>query len=147
MKVYPIRLDIEQINIIKLKEYEIKREISSYIFTPEGLYELGFNNIVYQLVPEDKKIEKCYINNYSFFIDRSYYKKEIIYQIPYHHFLENIEKIYYKIDKSSDITLIIEYHPDTKKFKDVYFILNKNLDNLDSYIIQEDLLSFLSYLK
>ena len=120
MKVYPIQLDIDQINIIKIKEYEIKREISSIFLTQEGLYELGFNNVIYQLVSNDKKVEKCHINNNSFLIDKSYFKKEVIYQIPYQHILKNIEKIYYKMDKGSDITFIIEYNLDAKKIKDLY---------------------------
>ena len=147
MKVYPIQLDIDQINIVKIKDYEIKRETSSIFYTQEGLYELGYNNTIYQLIPRDKDTEKFHINNNSFLIDKSYFKKEIIYHIPYNHVLKTIEKIYYKMDKDSDIILILEYNPEIKKFIDIYFTFNKNINNLDSYIIREDLFSFLSYLK
>lgn len=139
MKIYIEKLVIH--NLDNLIKKTIKYQI---IYTIDGIYKIQNHNIV-QLIPNDIAIEKYNNNNIDFIIDNSYYEyKKNVYHIPYNHRLCNIEENEYKLNKNSNISLIIEYNNQTnlKKFDqtNIYFstnekILDKNLkDNIIEYI-------------
>lgn len=146
MKLYP---KLEHISTNKLSDYNKSYTHHKYIFSDEGFFELDQNNL-YKLFVNDIPIENFNINNETFILDKSYFKKDLHYQIPFHHIIVPIQKTYYQINEKANLSFIIEYQPETREIVDFYFYFGKyTKDNnyLDSFIIQEDILAFLSHLK
>ena len=143
MKIYISNIDLELISTKKLYDYKVSTNLIKYLYSSDGLYEITEQSIK-KLIPHDYPIENEMIDNYSILIDNSFFKKSNIYQLPKESHLVNYNKFCYKLHKKSLISLILFYNTDIKKITDLYFETKEDYTNK---FIQEDILTFLSYLK
>lgn len=139
MRIYVSDTDYKKYD--NLNKYYYKTINKQYFYTDEGIFTLYNHNITKQL-PVDIEIEKFSFDNYNFIIDKSYLENvEQVFQLPYEHYIINVESKYYTLRKNANIKLVIEYV--NKKYHDFYFETNEDIRD---YMIKEDILTFLSML-
>uniref|UniRef100_A0A6C0AYP1 Uncharacterized protein n=1 Tax=viral metagenome TaxID=1070528 RepID=A0A6C0AYP1_9ZZZZ len=134
MKIYtPISIpkNIYDLNLLQINITQYKD-----IYSSDGIFRIQNDNI-YQLIPQDKPIEKTTYNNTEFIIDKSYFSfRNEIYCIPIIHLEFNIEYIEFKLNNKSKISLIIE--KTNNIIIDTYFYTKEN--NLHNYLKDDILL-------
>ena len=134
MKIYtPISIpkNIYDLNLLRINITQYKD-----IYSSDGIFRIQNDNI-YQLIPQDKPIEKTTYNNTEFIIDKSYFSfRNEIYCIPIIHLEFNIEYIEFKLNNKSKISLIIE--KTNNIIIDTYFYTKEN--NLHNYLKDDILL-------
>ena len=139
MKIYTtisIPKNIYDLNLLEIYITQYKD-----IYSSEGIFRIQNDNI-YQLIPQDKPIEKIIYNNTEFIVDKSYFLfRNEIYYIPIIHLEFNIEYIEFKLNNKSKISLIIEKKNNI--ITDTYFYTKEN--NLHNYL-KDDILLILSLL-
>ena len=139
MKIYtPISIpkNIYDLNLLQINITQYKD-----IYSSDGIFRIQNDNI-YQLIPQDKPIEKTIYNNTEFIIDKSYFSfRNEIYCIPIIHLEFNIEYIEFKLNNKSKISLIIEKNNNI--IIDTYFYTKENI--LHNYF-KDDILIILSLL-
>jgi hypothetical protein len=154
MKIYIANMNINNIkkNIEKLDNYCINKQGTI-------IYELYSNDSEIYIIEESKiyKIEninenyellKSY-NNYDLLIDyTSNSKKELLSQLPLNYILTKITRYEFKINKKSNLSLIIEYKLDlaNNDLYDFYFIYNEKKIDMKNMFFQEEFNMFLFYL-
>ena len=107
------------------------------IQTEEGLYEIDNTNTLYKLAPVDISIDRIHIDKNSVWLDKSYYKKQIEYQIPTKHLVKKYRLVFYLLRKNALLQLVFVYN--NSDMIDVYFSTKESID-----VIKEDFLTFLS---
>jgi hypothetical protein len=140
MKLYLQNTTITNNFMDDIQKYKCNETFITSLWSNEGIFEIVDNNI-YKLIPNDANIEHFTCGKNKYLVDKSYFKKYKIYQLPFTHEKDEYTRITYKLHAKSKLTLIIEYN---QKIKNIYFTTDENLDN---NFIHEDLHTFLSYLK
>ena len=116
-----------------------KSSFYKVIYSKEGIFRIE-NGIFSKLHPVDGPLQNFTHQGFNFIIDySSYISKKDCYHIPFAHKLFNINKVEYKLNNKSKLTLVILL--ENKKIEDIYFYTNeKNLD----LILKNEILTFLS---
>lgn len=141
MKVRIKELDINKVDILKLKEYFIKTICNDDLYSTEGIYRMNKNKMQLLYFKDDKTSEiKDYLSGYTVFVDNSstVFDKET-FQIPYDHIYLQTEELHYSLNKNALTKLIVERN--SYKNKDIYFQTKENINN---YHVKEDISTFLS---
>jgi hypothetical protein len=154
MKVYVENLNTSNLNTGNIHQYKEQIIITSLIYSQIGIYTITSKEI-YKLIPNDSDISKYNLDNYKLLVDTSYYKKQKpIFHIPYDHHIESFEKIIFRLNDKSKVSLVIEIYKkenDLYKFnylcnlKDIYFQVD-NSETIQNLFIQDDIVTFLSLL-
>ena len=151
MKIYINNFNLDILNDIANTFKEHKINSMSYIdlYTDEGIYRIEEKNI-YILVSDDKSIKTYtnYYNNMTLILDPSYFIEESTTSIHGKiHLSINIREEVYKLNKNSDIELVLKYSTkNTKMYPcDIYFQINKDLD-INDIFIKKEIIEFLSVL-
>jgi len=143
MKIYALNIKINPQNIfsnnINTKDLCKTSNTCHYIYSDDGMFLLQ-NNQLYKLIPDDVPCDTITFNNTDFIVDCSTYTfRKDIYNVPWAHIIQTIEKIEYKYSNSSLVSLIIEKN--NGKITDVYFeTMEKNL-NIQ---LKNDIIKYLS---
>lgn len=153
MKIYINNLNLNILtNIANLfKDYLIKTESNAELYTSEGIYRIEDRNIyLLDTTDKDVKIFENFYENFTLLVDPSICNKNITSSVHGEaHLFFLIKKNIYKINKNSDISLIIKYSsPDNETVpspNDIYFEINKDID-INEYFIKNELIEFLSIL-
>jgi hypothetical protein len=161
MKIYIPNISLDKVknNINKLDNYCVNKNgnIINEIYSQElGIYYIENSKIYKQEVKEEKyeMIKNYSITNkgcYDILIDNNIYEKVFIKsQLPVHYIL--LHNIYYeyKLNKESDLSLLVKYNFDKKvnelQINDFYFIYKENQIDLKNMFFQEEFNMFLFYL-
>lgn len=164
MKIYIQDIEIDKIdeNLKKnnsIKNFEYKRKYYIMFYSPDGIFKLENENLC-KLLQKDCIIEKDIINiekgakgeknEKEIFYDKSFYINERIYSLPVKYIANELEEIYYKLNKKSFLSMVITYKNNT--INDFYFYLqddntNNNNANFNKINIKEEISSFLSIIK
>ena len=153
MKIYINNLNLDIINDISelFKEYLINSETYIKLYTNEGIYRIEDKQIYFLDVCDKQiKIVEDYYNNFTLVIDPSFFHKQVCSSIHGEtHLSFQIFKKYYKLYKSSNISLIIKYLSNNINQKltpnDMYFECNKDID-INDIFVKNELIEFLSLL-
>lgn len=151
MKIYINNLDLNILNELSNKFKNLLIDTKKYIilYTEEGIYEIN-NKLIYRLEQIDKDIKQYenFYNEFTLIIDPSFFNKHIETSIiGTKHLSNQIFKYTYKLNKKSDLNLIIEYYSNDSKMieNDIYFELNKEID-INEVFIKTEIIEFLSLL-
>lgn len=153
MRIYINNLNLDILNDIanKFKEYLINSETNAELYTSEGIYRIEDKNI-YSLDTEDRdiKIYDKYYKEISLITDPSIFHKNLVTSVHGEsHLFFLIKRNIYKLNKNSNISLIIKYSSDNNETiplpNDIYFESNKDID-VNEYFIKNELSEFLSIL-
>ena len=143
MKIYGLNVKINPQNIfsnnINTKNLYKISNIYNYIYSDYGIIRIH-NNQIHKLIPIDKPCESYTYNNVDFIVDNStYIFRKDIYNIPYTHIISTIEKIEYKHNNNSLVSLIVEKNK--HKIIDIYFETIEKTLNIQ---LKEDIIKYLS---
>jgi hypothetical protein len=149
MKIYINNLNLDIINniAIKLKDYFLYSDKYLNIYTDEGIYMIDDKEILF-LTAIDKKINiiENYYEKFTLIVDSSFYKKEKNTSINGKNILAfKVEKEIYKINKNSNLSIIIEHNKSDNDINDIYFELENN-DDIEQLFIKKEIIEFLSML-
>jgi len=160
-KIYIKNYDIKSIQrkYLDLQPYYNKNKIINYLYSPEGIYTITPTKII-KNIPLDKDPISISENNIHFLIDNSSFKQTEIYsQIPYDHIFQETTCLYYCIESSTCLYLVLEgyYRKDPLNksndaninnfiILDFYFNTPQNIQNLDNVLIKKELNRFISIL-
>ena len=161
MKLYINNLNLDILpNIMKaFEELSFKTETYIQVYSSDGMYKID-NSDITKLVSNDIdiKIIENYYNAFSIIVDPSYFTTESAYQINTEHISIPIKKNIFKINKKSNIMLVIECEikQDNNFFKknntenalvptDIYFELPNNTD-INNILVKNEIIEFLSLL-
>ena len=151
MKLYinNLNLDILSSIIDVFKEYLVYSENFLNVYTDQGMYMVTDKD-VFLLNPIDKdvKVFENYYNNFSLILDPSFYNKEKTSSVNGEtHLSIRSKKVFYKINKQSNVKVIIEYISNNTKMvpNDIYFEIDNNND-INELFIKKELIEFLSLL-
>ena len=151
MKIYINNLNLNILNELSnnFKSLLIDKKQYIILYTEEGIYEIN-NKLIYRLEQIDRDIKQYenFYNEFTLIIDPSFFNKHIETSIiGTKHISNQIVKYIYKLNKKSDLNLIIEYNSNDSKMieNDIYFELNKEID-IDEIFIKKELIEFLSLL-
>ena len=114
MKIYINNLNLDILkNIIELfKEYLVYSENFLNVYTDQGIYMINDKEI-FLLNPIDKDIQifENYYKNFTLILDSSFLNKEQTTNVNGETYLSiRTKRDYYKINKKSNIQMIIEYY-------------------------------------
>lgn len=150
MKIYINNLNLDIINnIIDIfKDYLVYSENLLNVYTDQGIYMINDKD-VFLLTPIDKDIQmfENYYKNFTLILDPSFLNKEQTTSVNGEtHLMIKIKKDYYKINKKTDIQMIVEYNNNNKLVpNDIYFEIDKNND-INELFIKNEIIEFLSLL-
>ena len=151
MKIYINNLNLNILNELSnnFKSLLIDKKQYIILYTEEGIYEIN-NKLIYRLEQIDRDIKQYenFYNEFTLIIDPSFFNKHIETSIiGTKHISNQIVKYIYKLNKKSDLNLIIEYNSNDSKMIEnyIYFELNKEID-IDEIFIKKELIEFLSLL-
>lgn len=146
MKLYlgnPVK---NKYNVEQLTEYKYKRDITSLLFSNEGIIQIHKNKMN-RLKVMDVPVEQISIGEQCLACDKSKYVVDCEwFQIPTHHMVETIHYEYHRLRPGALLDLVVE----TRKCNGLnerplvyFFIKNDEL----SHGVEEDIYSFLDILK
>lgn len=97
---------------------------TNYIYSAGGIFIIRQNEVV-KLIPSDSAIEKYSFGKHNYMIDNSshIFRKDI-YEIPFNHKIKAIEKVQYKHNPNSKVSMITE--KEQGKISDIYFETREN---------------------
>jgi hypothetical protein len=151
MRIYINNLNLDIINDISdiFKEHMINSEIYIELYTSDGIYRIEDKNM-YFLDTCDKPIKmfENYYNNFTLIVDPSFFQKHSCDSIHGDtHLALHTKKIYYKINKSCQIQMVVKYILNNNNFipNDIYFESEKDID-INDVFIKEEIIEFLSVL-
>lgn len=151
MKIYINNFNLDLLNDISeiFKEFLINSETYIKLYTNEGIYHIEDKKI-YLLDPCDIEIKifNNYYNNFTLILDPSFFHKRDYPSIHGEtHLSFHIVKKYYRFNKSSNISMIIEYLLNNNKLTphDIYFESNKDID-MNNLFVKNEIIEFLSLL-
>ena len=157
MKIYINNLNIDVLSIIM---NNIKEQTYIQIDSLDGNYQINTNTIKkLNCVDDDIKIYNNYYENFSLIVDPSYYTRENVNKIPPQHISTKTKRCFFKINKNSEIKLVvegivIEENTPTKNSSnndyginpnDIYFETTDNID-INNALIKKEIIVFLSLL-
>ena len=151
MKIYINNFNLDILNDIAdlFKDQLINTEKYIKLFTDSGIYRIDKKKInTLEQVDKDVKIYDNYYNKFSLIVDYSYFNKEQVNSILGEtHISLQIIKQYYKINKNSDLQLVITYlnYNNKPTANDIYFEINKEV-NINDVQIKNEIIEFLSLL-
>jgi len=161
MKLYINNLNLDILpNIMKaFEEFSFKTETYIQVYSNDGMYKIDNSNITKFINNDiDIKIIEKYYNDFSIIVDPSYFTTETAYQIDTEHISIPIKKNIFKMNKNSNIMLVIECEikQDNNFFKknntenalvptDIYFELPNNTD-VNNILVKNEIIEFLSLL-
>lgn len=157
MKIYIDHFNLDILTSVMSSLDEFYNNVETYIevYSDEGIYQID-NNSILQLKPVDEKysIHKNYHNNFTIIVDPSYFNKESVSSIIggiIHN--RTIQRYIYKLNKTSQIALVIEGsykqipdHPLQPKFNpnNIYFETTNNKYDVNDPFTKKELTEFLS---
>jgi hypothetical protein len=152
MKIYINNLNINIANDLheQLKEHIYNSDSYIKVFTNEGMYKIYHNKIVHLFVNNDNvKIYNHYYKNLTLIADKSSFREDNVTGVhgtDIHSSLEIEHNCYRLHGHSSKCVLIIEYCINNGKREpfDIYF--TTMIDDLDDFLLKEQLIEFLSTL-
>lgn len=151
MKIYIDKFNLDILNDISelFKEYLIKEKIYTTLYTNEGFYRIEDKQI-YFLNVDDQTIKtyEQYYKNFTLIVDKSYLNKSQVNSIHGDtHLSFNTKEDYYKLNKKSDLTLVLKYYLKNGKPipDDIYFETEKDID-INEPFIKTEIIEFLSVL-
>jgi hypothetical protein len=149
MKVYMPSLSLSTINLNKIKKFLKKKTTTNFIYSNKGIFQIHKNNLmrleILDIPCKQFKIDEC-----DFIIDYSTIKfQEECMQLPLEHYTEQVISYEYSLRSGGQVHLVIEYNSsdlniNKLKINNLYFLAN---DDLNSQILNEDIISFLEELK
>lgn len=152
MKVYINNFNLNLLNDISkvFKEHLINSETYIKLYTNDGIYIIDDKKIyLLDTCDKDIKIFNNYYDNLTLIVDPSFYIKNTYSSVHGDtHLSFNIIKNYYKLNKLSDISLVIEQLYNNNKSliqNDIYFESDKNID-INDLFIKNEIIEFLSVL-
>ena len=141
MKIYIKNINLNYIDLdnINIKNLSMTSNIYNYIYSDSGIFLIQ-NNYICKLIPNDIPCEIESFNNIDFMVDYSnYIFRKDIYNIPYNHIVHSIEKIQYRYNTDSQVSLILEKIKD--KITDIYF---ESSEKKLSTILKGEIIKYLS---
>jgi len=142
MRIFIENMLPQYIALNKLDKYFSSQEKKTYIYTESGIYKIMHNRLM-KITIVDKPIKKTQIDDTNIIIDNSYEKiDEEYYQLPFHHYPENITINTYELREKAALKLITEV--EDGEIKNIYFFTKGELYTIG---IKDDIFSFLSLLK
>ena len=151
MKIYINNLNLDILNYISDLFHDKLNYSENYInvFTDEGIYLINDKD-VFLLNSMDKDIityEKFY-KGFTLIVDPSFFKRDKVTSINGEtHLSFQIKKDHYKMNKNSDIEMVIEHYFQNNKFSpnDIYFEFKKDIP-IDEILVKQEIIEFLSVL-
>ncbi len=151
MKIYIDKFNLEILNDISeiFKEYFVNSDIYMTLYTDEGIYRVEEKHVFLLDINDNpiKTYEKYY-NNFTLFQDNSYFVKNLVNSVLGEtHLPFNTKELYYKLNKTSSVTLVLKYNLTNEKQSpdDIYFEIDKNVD-INEPFIKKEIIEFLSVL-
>ena len=151
MKIYIDKFNLNILNDISelFKEYLIKEKTYVTLYTNEGFYRIE-NKQVYFLNVDDHPIKtyEKYYNKFTLIVDTSYLNKNLVTSVYGDtHLSFHTKEDYYKLNKKSDLTLVLKYYLKNGKPipDDIYFETEKDID-INEPFIKTEIIEFLSVL-
>ena len=128
MKLYIPNIDLSQIIINNISKYTLHNDNIVEIYSDEGIFISKNNQGFKQLSITDGNIKylKKYTNDFDLIIDESYFfkSKHNVSRLPNNHEIIKINRIEYKLNVKSPVTLVIETNI-SKKVTNLYFMLTE----------------------
>jgi hypothetical protein len=151
MKIYINNLNLDMINYIS----DLFRDKLNYsenyinVFTDEDIYIINDKDIfILNSIDKDIVTYDKYYNDFTLIVDPSFLNKVKTSSINGEtHLSFQIRKEIYKMNKHSNIEMIIEYYFKNNKFipNDIYFEIDKDID-INEFLIKKEIIEFLSVL-
>jgi hypothetical protein len=152
MKIYINNLNLELLKDISelFKEQLVYSEIFIQLYTNQGIYRIEDKNVFYlDAYDKDINIIENYYNNFTLIMDPSIFHIMPCSNVQGEtHLCFHVQKKTYKLNKLSNLSMIIEHYYDINKELiscDIYFEYNKDVDIRDPFI-KNELIEFLSVL-
>jgi hypothetical protein len=159
MKIYISNFNIDILDIVlkRLNEQYIDSETYIQIYSTDGIYRVN-DKIVNKLkcIDKDIQIYEKYYENFTLIVDTSYYELENVNAIHSEHISRCIKRSFFKLNKNSNLQLVIEgiildkLNSNKSKYEniksnDIYFELQNSTDINDA-LVKKELIVFLSLL-
>jgi hypothetical protein len=155
MKIYINNLNIDNLESIlgKINDYLLHSETYIKIYSIEGIFKINDSSIK-KLISVDKEIKiiKNFYEDFTLILDPSYFREEISTTLPVEHTSTKMKRCIFKIDKKSNVEVVIEgssMNVSLNKWgfkpNDMYFQTNENIDINDA-LIKKEIIVFLSLL-
>jgi len=128
-------------NVENLKQFIVKTEIKTMLYSEEGIFSLENDKIV-KMKPIDKAVTR--IDNLIF--DDSYFEKEIVFsQIPSDSVVDSFTRKYYSLNKRYNTLLQLVIDERNHIPTNFYFFLN-DAYFFENILVKKELNGFLSML-
>jgi hypothetical protein len=151
MRIYINNLNLDILNDIAetFKDNLIYSETNINVYTDEGYYVIDNKDIFFMnSIDKDIKTYENFYKNFTLIVDPSFFNKNKVTSIIGEtHLSFQIKRNFYKLNKKSNIQLIIEYYQKNTKFipNDIYFEIDKDID-INELLIKKEIIEFLSVL-
>jgi hypothetical protein len=128
MKLYIPNLDLSKIITNNISKYAIHNDKIIEIYSDEGIFICKNNQGLKKMsiIDGNFKYLKKYTNDFDLIIDESYFfkSKYNVSRLPNKHEIKKINKIEYKLNVKSPVTLVIETNFN-EKVTNIYFMLTE----------------------
>ena len=152
MKIYINNFNLYALKDVQelLKELLINSVYYIQLYTNEGIYHIEKKNIYnLEIIDKDVKIYEKYSGDFTIIVDSSYFNRVKTSSINgIDHLNMHIRKDNYKLNKNSQLTLVIENQSQIDQYTpiDIYFELNDNNINVNELFFKKEIIEFLSLL-
>lgn len=126
MKLYVPNIDLSKIIVTNISKYVLCNDNIIEIYSDEGIFvsknNQGFKKI--SIIDGNIKYLKKYTNDFDLIIDESYFfkSKQNVSRLPNKHNTIKINRLEYKLNVKSPVTLVIETNVN-KEVINIYFML------------------------
>ena len=151
MKIYINNFNLDILNNISdlFRDKLAYSETYINVLTDESMYIINNKDIcLLNSIDKDIITYQNYYKDFTLIVDKSFFNKDKVLSVIGETNLSfQIKKDYYKMNKKSNIQMIIEYYFVNNKFipYDIYFEIDKDID-INEFLVKKEIIEFLSVL-
>jgi hypothetical protein len=151
MKIYINNFNLDILNNISdlFRDKLAYSETYINVLTDESMYIINNKDIcLLNSIDKDIITYQNYYKDFTLIVDKSFFNKDKVLSVIGETNLSfQIKKDYYKMNKNSNIQMIIEYYFVNNKFipYDIYFEIDKDID-INEFLVKKEIIEFLSVL-
>ena len=151
MKIYINNFNLDILNNISdlFRDKLVYSETYINVLTDESMYIINNKDIcLLNSIDKDIITYQNYYKDFTLIVDKSFFNKDKVLSVIGETNLSfQIKKDYYKMNKNSNIQMIIEYYFVNNKFipYDIYFEIDKDID-INEFLVKKEIIEFLSVL-
>jgi hypothetical protein len=132
--------------IIGLKEYLVKEEIKTILYSDEGIFSIE-NDKIFRMKAIDSDVTNIDFEGLKLIFDNSHFEKENqLSQIPSNHIVHSFTRKYYSLTKKYNTLMQLVIDETNSIPTHFYFLLN-DAYYFDNLLVKKELSGFLSLLK